>query len=136
MTNTEKDYSQIEKEALAFVWACEKFADYVIGMHIQIERPQTPVGATQLDRLPPTVLQFQIRLTRFTYSIAHVPRIYLYTTDTLSRATIKSVEGVYEEDEDVERFVDSLVEHLPASKKRMQRFEKAQKDDTIRSKVI
>ena len=37
MTETEKRYSQIEKEALALVWACEKFGAYVIGKHIQIE---------------------------------------------------------------------------------------------------
>lgn len=48
MTKTEKCYSQIEKEALALalVWACEKFADYVISKHIQIERPQIPGTST------------------------------------------------------------------------------------------
>ena len=140
MTETEKRYSQIEKEALALVWACEKFADYVIGKHIQIETDHKPLvpllGATQLDRLPPRVLRFRLRLTRFNYSIAHVPGMYLYTADTLSRAPIKSVEGVCEGDEDVERFVDSLVEQLPASKRRMQQFREAQKDDPICSKVI
>ena len=59
----------IEKEALALVWACEKFADYVIGKHIQIKKPLVPLfGTTQLHSLPPRVLRFRLRLTRFNYS--------------------------------------------------------------------
>ena len=32
LTETEKRYAVIEKEALAVTWACEKFSDYVLGM--------------------------------------------------------------------------------------------------------
>lgn len=31
MTATEQRYAQIEKEALATMWACEKFSDYILG---------------------------------------------------------------------------------------------------------
>ena len=34
MTETEQRYTQIEKEVLALVWTCEKFANYVIGKDI------------------------------------------------------------------------------------------------------
>ncbi len=34
MSETEQRYSHIEKEALAIVWACEKFADFVVGKRI------------------------------------------------------------------------------------------------------
>ena len=30
-TETERRYGQIEKKALAISWACEKFADYLLG---------------------------------------------------------------------------------------------------------
>ena len=38
LTATESRYAQIENEALAITWACEKFNDYVLGMkfHIQL----------------------------------------------------------------------------------------------------
>ena len=36
-------YAQIEKEALAVTWACNKFAEYVIGKHFQIESDHKPL---------------------------------------------------------------------------------------------
>ena len=60
----------------------------------------------------------------------------MFTADTLSRAPIKSVECVYGDDKDVKRFVETLVEQLPASKERMEQFRKAKKDDPICSTVI
>ena len=43
-----------------------------------------------LDCLPPTVLQFRLRLHQFDYTIHHVPAKELYTTDALST----SISGV------------------------------------------
>ena len=36
MSQTEQCYAQIEKEALAFTWACERFAEY-LKFHIQTD---------------------------------------------------------------------------------------------------
>ncbi len=43
MSDTERRYSQIEKEALGIVWACEKFADFVIGKRIALETDHKPL---------------------------------------------------------------------------------------------
>ena len=99
MTDTERRYSQIEKEALAPVWACEKFGNYVIGKDIALETDHKPLvpllGKTNLDCLPPRVLRFQIRLMRFSYTICHVPGKQLYTVDTLSRAPVATPDSTH-----------------------------------------
>ena len=60
MTNAERRYAQIEKEALATVWACEKFQDYTLGKKILIEMDHKPLvpllNTKQLDSLAPRVL--------------------------------------------------------------------------------
>ena len=67
LTETEKRYSQIEKEALVLVWSCEKFATYVVGKRIEIENDHkllVPLlSTTSLDCLPPRILHFRLRLT-------------------------------------------------------------------------
>jgi len=60
MSETERRYAQIEKEALAVTWACEKFTDYVLGRKFQIETDHKPLvpllNTKQLDSMPPRIL--------------------------------------------------------------------------------
>ena len=62
MSETEKHYAQIEKEALATTWACEKFSEYIVGRKILIETDHKPLvpllSMKTLDRLPPRILRF------------------------------------------------------------------------------
>ena len=43
LSDTEANYAQIEKEALACVWACEKFSTYVLGMRFMVETDHKPL---------------------------------------------------------------------------------------------
>ena len=43
LTETESRYVQIEKEALASTWACEKFASYIQGITITLETDHKPL---------------------------------------------------------------------------------------------
>ena len=82
MSDTELRYAQIEKEALATTWACERFKDYLIGKEFSIETDHKPLvpllSSKQLDSLPPRVLRFRLRLMWFNYTISHVPGKLLY----------------------------------------------------------
>ena len=93
LTNTESQYAQIEKEALAITRACERFSGYILGKHITLEtdhKPLVPLLSYKLlDNLPPRVLRFRLRLMKFDYNIHHVPGKLLYTADALSRAPIR-----------------------------------------------
>ena len=55
---------------------CEKFADFIVGKHIEIETDHKPLvpllGSKDFDRLPPRVLRFCLRLDRFSYDIKRV----------------------------------------------------------------
>lgn len=59
MSETERRYAQIAKEALAITWACEKTSMYILGKRFSIEtdyKPLVPLlGSTHLDCLPPCV---------------------------------------------------------------------------------
>ena len=76
MTPTERRYAQIEKEALAFTWACERLSDYLVGMefHIQTDhKPLVPLFSTKdLEKLPLRVQRFRMRMMRFKFTISHV----------------------------------------------------------------
>ena len=119
MSETERCYGQIE-EALASTWACENFSDYILGKHFQIEsdhKPLIPILSTKhLDNLPPLVLCFRLQMAKFDYTIHHVPGKLLYAADTLSRAPTKTTNHGADLPEEVETFIDSVTESLPASK--------------------
>ena len=60
MTDTERRYAQVEREALAVTWACEKFADYITGLtDLTLETVHKPLLALlktkSLEDLPPRI---------------------------------------------------------------------------------
>ena len=142
MTDTETHYAQIEKEALALTWACEKFSCYILGKHIVLEtdhKPLVPIlSYNHLDNLPPRVLRFRLRLMRFDYDVVHVPGKYLYTTDMLSRSPLQNSpdENTLAQQQEVEYFIQAVSSHLPASETHLNTYRQGQADDATVSKII
>ena len=72
MTTTEQRYAQIEKEALALTWACERFSDYLIGLKFHIHtnhKPLVPLFSTkQLEELPLRVQQFRLCMPFYNFT--------------------------------------------------------------------
>lgn len=136
MSETERRYAQIEKEALATTWACEKFTDYILGKQFRIETDHKPLipllNTKQLDSMPPRILRFRLRLARYNYVVEHVPGKEMYTADTLSRAPepAQSDKDTHLEKE-VEAFVVNVVESIPASQQGRNKYRQAQLDDPV-----
>ena len=127
MTRTEKRYAQIEKEALAATWACERFSSYLLGKRFTLETDHKPLvplpGTKKLDALPPRVLRFCLRLTRFDHDVKHVPGKLLTTADTLSRAPLSTTcDSIQEE---VEVFVNNILANFPASCQTLEKYKDA-----------
>ena len=60
MSDTERRYAQVEKEALAITWACDKFSTYILGKKFMIKTDHKPLvpllGTKHLDDLLPEFL--------------------------------------------------------------------------------
>ena len=135
MSDVEQRYAQIEKEALATTWACERYNNFLIVKTIQIETDHKPLvsllGQKTLDELPPRIQRFTMRLMRFRYGISHVPGKDLITADTLSLAPV--VESQQPEDksfqDECQAYVNAVMSALPVTDKRLLEIKQAQADD-------
>ena len=141
LSETERRYAQIEKEALAITWACEKFSEYILGKQILIETDHKPLvpllSSKHLDDLPPRVLRFRLRLMRFAFSIVHVPGKYMYTADALSRApTGVPVDNCAAFQKEVEGHIAAVTEILPATKQQLDKYRCAQAADSDTGALI
>ena len=59
----EKRYAQIEKEAISITWAYERFAEYLVGMYVQVLNDHKPLmyllsPDKPLDAVPPRIQRF------------------------------------------------------------------------------
>ena len=73
LNDAEKNYAVIEKEALATTWACERFNGYVLGLDFTVETDHKPLvplfNTTELHKMPPRILRFRLRLTRYNLKV-------------------------------------------------------------------
>ena len=134
LTPTEQRYAQIEKEALAFTWACERFSDYLLGLEFHIHTDHKPLvplfGSKNLDELPIRVQRFRLRMMRFKFTISHVRGKSLLVADALSRAPCS--EAVEEDlllQQETASYVNSVIHNLPATEKQMERIKRHQEED-------
>ena len=101
LNDVEKRYAIIEKEALAGLWACEKFSEYVLGMQFVLETHNKPLqslfNTTELSKTPSRIQQFRLRLAIFNVTVQYIPGKHQLTADALSRAPREKDEQFVEE---------------------------------------
>lgn len=136
MTDTERHYAQIEREALGITWAAEKFAEYITGIQVIFETDHKPLvqilQSKSLDTLTPRLQRFRMRLMRYDYSITYVPGKYLKVADALSRSPVPcTVNEPQELGTEIEAFVRFIVRHLPVKDYYMGKISNAQKRDPL-----
>lgn len=89
LTECERKYSTIEKEALACVWATEKWRTYLWGRHFTLRTDHSPLttllSTKGLGRAGMRIARWSARLLCFNYNIEYKPGRENVTADCLSR---------------------------------------------------
>ncbi|KAF2889413.1 hypothetical protein ILUMI_16761 [Ignelater luminosus] len=73
LTEQEKRYSQTEKDALAIVWACEKFKIYLIGIKFELIIDHKPLEIIYSVKSKPCarIERWVLRLQSFNYTVKY-----------------------------------------------------------------
>ena len=101
LSDSEKRYAQIEKEALAVTWACEHLKQFLLGSRFEIRTDHSPLtvilSTKEINKLSNRLQLFRMRLLKFNFTITYDPGKTFYVPDALSRAPISESSS----DEDV-----------------------------------
>ena len=101
LTPTEQDYSQMEKEALAILYGCQHFEQYIYGRRITVQtdhKPLETIFKKSLQKAPKRLQGIMLNTLPYNAKPVYVPGKYMYIADILSRDTAE----VKQEAKDVE----------------------------------
>ncbi|CAH1255636.1 RTL1 [Branchiostoma lanceolatum] len=75
LSEVERRYSQTEKEALALVWACERFHLYTFGREFELETDHRPLEHIYATKSKPSfrVERWVLRLQAYPYKVVYRP---------------------------------------------------------------
>ncbi|UYV71047.1 K02A2.6-like, partial [Cordylochernes scorpioides] len=139
MTPTEKRYAQIEKEALAITWACERFQDFLLGKRFRIEtdhKPLIPLFSTkELSSLTPRLQRFRMRMMRFGFEIVHIPGKELLDADALSRQPLLTTKGG-ENERQTSAHINAVLSSITDKDEMLTKIFEAQQEDTTLKAVF
>lgn len=130
LSPVERKYAQTEREALALVWACERFHEYVYGLTFWLITDHKPLVSIFGDRLKPSprIERWKLRLMSYDYKVMYRPG-NSNIADVLSRLCQRVSDSDPTFDEESERIVKILaVDTCPRSVS-LEEIESATKDD-------
>ena len=139
LTQTERNYAQIEKEMLAIVFGLERFERFVYGQHCLVESDHKPLEAIHKKSLlsaPKRIQRMLLRTQKFEYTVQYKKGTEMYIADTLSRGVNPSKAQGSPKKEDIfqsecEREVESvnMACMVSVSDERMDEIREKTKDD-------
>ena len=132
LTDVEKRYSQVEKEALAIVWACERLFLYLFGKEFILvtdNRAVELIFNNPNSNPPLRIRRMALRLMDFNYKIIHKPGAY-NIADYFSRNAIEGQSSNIEKEN--ENYVAFITEHaIPRAFTRQEIIDATKRDKIL-----
>ncbi|GFY00226.1 retrovirus-related Pol polyprotein from transposon 297 [Trichonephila clavipes] len=125
LTNSEKNYAQIEKELLAIVFSFEKYHNFVYGRKVVVQCDHKPLMAIvkkHMHKISSRIQRMILRLLKYDIEINYVPGNQMFLAGTLSRAF--PVCDTVRDDPEMLNIVHTISKHLLMSEKRRVQFKK------------
>jgi hypothetical protein len=126
LTDAQKNYSQIEKEAYAIVFATERFHQYIYGKSdVSVESDHKPlqyIFNKPLHKCPARLQRMIIRIQPYNLKVQYKPGRELYIADALSRNYLDEVED-HIFDSDIEYHISTIIQ-LPMTDQKYKLFQK------------
>lgn len=127
LTETERRYCQTEKEALALVWAVEKFQTYLMGINFELETDHKPLESIFAPKSRPSarIERWVLRLQAFRFKVVY-RKGSANLADSLSRLVVKDPVGF---DEESENYINSVISSAAIDIDQVERASEA--DETL-----
>lgn len=136
LNNAEKNYAQIEREALALVWGTRKFYQYLLGRQFTLITDHQPLkfimsSAQGVSAIAAARIQsWSLYLSQFSYDIKYRATGKHSNSDGLSRLPL-SVTA--KEDDQADVFIVKQLQYLPVT---VEDVAMATRQDTVLSQVM
>lgn len=128
LSETEKQYSMIEKELLGIVFACQKFHNYIYSKDVKIKtdhKPLLSIMSKEIHKIPSAKLQrMRLKLLNYNIQLEYVPGKYMYLSDYLSRHYLETRN---EEDKSLSEVIHSI----NVSDEKIELFKNETKKDSV-----
>ena len=141
LTETERRYSQIEKECLASVYVCEKFSRFLIGLPSFVlytdHKPLVPLfNSKTIDNTPIRCQRLLLRMMRFNGHVNFVPGKDNIVADVLSRMPQTQENKDLELSAEIQQYVDTVQAVWPMSSGKLSEMKRATEKDVNLQSVI
>ena len=134
LSETERRYSNIEREMLSIVYGLEKFHYCAYGRHVTIETDHKPLESIfkkHLSSAPPRIARMMLRIQKYDIDIKYVPGKEIPLADVLSRLNLCNTDTI----KGLNMSISELHMHLNASPTRVEQIQTETAQDPILSSL-
>ena len=135
LSDTEKEYGQIEKEFLAVFFGCKKFHNYIYGRQVIVKSDHKPLESIMLKDLPKIgsrrLQRLRLKLYKYDLQLDYKPGSKIPIADYLSRYTNNDVKVNFEEE-----VMKQMVHTVSISDEKLMVYQNETSNDSVMKLLI